>query len=98
MCIRDRSLSEFKSVRPSGLIAIGLGPDDELGWVHLTVDKQHIIIITEQGQALRFNNSLVRSMGRPAAGVKAINLRRGDRISGMVTVSEDGELLVVTAN
>ena len=96
--IKRVSLSEFKSVRPSGLIAIGLGPDDELGWVHLTVDKQHIIIITEQGQALRFNSSLVRSMGRPAAGVKAINLRRGDRISGMVTVTEDGELLVVTAN
>ena len=43
--IKRVALSEFKSVRPSGLIAIGLGPDDELGWVHLTVDKQHIIII-----------------------------------------------------
>jgi DNA gyrase subunit A len=96
--IKRVALSQFESVRPSGLIAIGLARDDELGWVHLTVDKQHIIIITEQGQALRFNSSLVRSMGRPAAGVKAINLRKGDCISGMVTVTEDGELLVVTAN
>ena len=96
--IKRVALSEFESVRPSGLIAIGLAPDDELGWVHLTVDKQHIVIITEQGQALRFNSSLVRSMGRPAAGVKAMNLRKGDHISGMVTVTDGGELLVVTAN
>ncbi len=96
--IKRVALSDFESVRPSGLIAIGLAPGDELGWVHLTVEKQHIIIITEQGQALRFNSSVVRSMGRPAAGVKAIKLRKGDRISGMVTVTEDGELLVVTAN
>ena len=96
--IKRVALSEFESVRPSGLIAIGLASDDELGWVHLTVDKQHIVIITEQGQALRFNSSLVRSMGRPAAGVNAINLRKGDHISGMVTVTDDGELLVVTAN
>ena len=92
------SLSQFESVRPSGLIAIKLASDDVLGWVHLTVEDQHIIIITEQGQALRFNSNLVRSMGRAAAGVKAINLRKGDRIAGVVSVTEGGELLVVTSN
>ena len=92
------SLSQFESVRPSGLIAIKLASDDVLGWVHLTVEDQHIIIITEQGQALRFNSNLVRSMGRAAAGVKAINLRKGDRIAGVVSVTEGGQLLVVTSN
>ncbi|MFL2650637.1 MAG: DNA gyrase subunit A [Anaerolineales bacterium] len=92
------SLSQFESVRPSGLIAIKLASDDVLGWVHLTVEDQHIIIITEHGQALRFNSNLVRSMGRAAAGVKAINLRKGDRIAGVVSVTEGGQLLVVTSN
>ena len=92
------ALSQFQSVRPSGLIAIKLASDDVLGWVHLTVEEQHIIIITEQGQALRFNSNLVRSMGRAAAGVKAINLRKGDRIAGVVSVTEGGQLLVVTSN
>lgn len=92
------SLSLFESVRPSGLVAINLANDDVLGWVHLTVEGQHVIIITEQGQALRFNSDLVRSMGRTAAGVKAINLRKDDRIAGVVTVTEGGQLLVVTSN
>ena len=92
------ALSQFDSVRPSGLVAIKLANDDVLGWVHLTVEEQHIIIITEQGQALRFNSNLVRSMGRAAAGVKAINLRKGDRIAGVVSVTEGGQLLVVTSN
>ena len=92
------ALSLFESVRPSGLVAINLASDDVLGWVHLTVEGQHVIIITEQGQALRFNSDLVRSMGRAAAGVKAINLRKGDRIAGVVSVTDDGQLLVVTSN
>tara|TARA_B100000029_G_scaffold159998_1_gene155773 strand:- start:9088 stop:11745 length:2658 start_codon:yes stop_codon:yes gene_type:complete len=92
------ALSQFEAVRPSGLVAIKLASDDVLGWVHLTVEEQHIIIITEQGQALRFNSNLVRSMGRAAAGVKAINLRKGDRIAGVVSVTEGGQLLVVTSN
>ncbi len=92
------SLSQFEAVRPSGLVAINLSSDDVLGWVHLTVEGQHIIIITEQGQALRFKSDLVRSMGRTAAGVKAINLRKGDRIAGVVSVTEGGQLLVVTSN
>ena len=92
------ALNLFESVRPSGLVAINLASDDVLGWVHLTVEGQHVIIITEQGQALRFNSDLVRSMGRAAAGVKAINLRKGDRIAGVVSVTDGGQLLVVTSN
>tara|TARA_A100001037_G_scaffold306828_1_gene356478 strand:+ start:17622 stop:20288 length:2667 start_codon:yes stop_codon:yes gene_type:complete len=92
------SLSRFESVRPSGLVAIKLADNDVLGWVHLTVEDQHIIIITEQGQALRFNSSLVRSMGRTAAGVKAIKLKKDDKIAGVVSVADEGQLLVITSN
>jgi DNA gyrase subunit A len=91
-------LSQFAAVRPSGLVAMGLGAGDRLGWVRLTSGKDEIIIITEFGQALRYHEKEVRPMGRPASGVKAINLRKGDYVTGMDVVDKKGELLVVTAN
>jgi DNA gyrase subunit A len=91
-------LSQFAAVRPSGLVAMGLGEGDLLGWVRLTSGKNEIIIITEFGQALRYHEKEVRPMGRPASGVKAINLRKGDYVTGMDVVDKKGELLVVTAN
>jgi len=89
-------LSEFASVRPSGLIAIGLLEGDSLGWVRLTKGDDEIIIVTEKGQALRFSETLVRPMGRPATGVTGINLRGKDRVVGMEVVEPGGDLLVVT--
>jgi DNA gyrase subunit A len=89
-------LSEFASVRPSGLIAIGLAEGDSLGWVRLTGGDDEIIIVTENGQALRFSETLVRPMGRPATGVNGINLRDNDRVIGMEVVEAGGDLLVVT--
>ncbi|MFN2233055.1 MAG: DNA gyrase C-terminal beta-propeller domain-containing protein, partial [Anaerolineales bacterium] len=89
-------LSEFASVRPSGLIAIGLAEGDSLGWVRLTQGNEEIIIITENGQALRFSENLVRPMGRPASGVIGIRLRGKDKVVGMEVVEPDGDLLIVT--
>jgi DNA gyrase subunit A len=89
-------LSEFSSVRPSGLIAMGLADGDSLGWVRLTQGNNEIMIITANGQALRFSESLVRPMGRPATGVTGINLRDDDQVIGMEVVEPNGDLLVVT--
>jgi DNA gyrase subunit A len=89
-------LSEFASVRPSGLIAITLEEEDELGWVRLTSGEDHVTLITEQGQALRFLEEQVRPMGRPAIGVIGIRLRKGDRVASMDVVEPGGDLLVVT--
>jgi DNA gyrase subunit A len=89
-------LSEFASVRPSGLIAMGLADGDSLGWVRLTKGEDEILIITERGQALRFSEKLVRPMGRPAAGVTGIKTRGDDKIIGMEVVEPEGDLLVVT--
>ena len=61
--IKRVNLEEFASVRPSGLIAMSLADDDELGWARLTSGNDEIIIVTEMGQALRFNEKLVRPMG-----------------------------------
>jgi DNA gyrase subunit A len=94
--IKRVMLSEFASVRPSGLIAMGLAEGDELGWVRPTRGEGEVIIITEMGQALRFSEENVRPMGRPASGVRGINLREGDQVVGMEIVEPGGELLVVT--
>jgi len=96
--VKRIALSEFASVRPSGLIAINLDKGDRLGWARLTRGKDDIILVTAQGQALRIVESEIRSMGRQAAGVTGIRLKKGDALAGMEVVEAGGELLVVTQN
>jgi DNA gyrase subunit A len=94
--VKRMSLSELSSVRPSGLIAIKLDEDDELGWVRLTDAEDEIILVTEQGKALRFSEQEVRSMGRTAAGVTGIRLAKGDYVASMEVVEPDGFLALLT--
>jgi DNA gyrase subunit A len=94
--VKRVALSEFASVRPSGLIGITLDKGDELGWVRLTRGDDEVILVTEQGQALRFSEKEVRSMGRAAGGVTGIGLSRGDKVASMEVVEPDGDLLVMT--
>jgi DNA gyrase subunit A len=95
--IKRVPLSEFASVRPSGMISITLGKGDELGWVRLTNGQNDIILVTEKGQALRFSEQAIRSMGRQAAGVTGIRLTRGDQLTSMEVVEQNGDLMIVTA-
>ena len=81
--IKRVRLEEFADVRPSGLIAITLDDDDSLGWVRASNGDQEIILVTEHGQSIRFHESDVRVMMRPAAGVNAIRLMDDDRVAGM---------------
>ncbi len=94
--IKRVKMEEFASVRPSGLIAMSLEEGDTLGWARLTTGKDEIIIVTERGQALRFSENKVRSMGRQAAGVNGIRIAKGDQVTSMDVVEKDGSLLVVT--
>ncbi len=94
--VKRVKLSEFASVRPSGLIAISLDEDDQLGWVCLTGGEDDIMFITRNGQALRFAESEVRAMGRQAMGVIGIRMRPGDQLTAMEVVEPNGDLLVVT--
>lgn len=94
--VKRVDLSEFESVRPSGLIAISLENGDQLGWVRLTDGSRHVLLVTEQGYTVRFAESEVRSMGRQASGVTGISLREGDRVASMDIVEEGGGLLLVT--
>ncbi len=98
--VKRTVLSEFEDVRPSGLIAIrlesGLSGQDELGWVRRTQGRQELIVVTEQGQALRFRESTVRPVGRNALGVYAIRLEPGDRVVSACIVDPKADLLTVT--
>jgi len=95
--IKRTDLSEFESVRPSGLIALNLEEGDELGWVKLTEGDDEVVIVTQDGQAIRFKESDVRPMGRAAGGVMGIKLADDDQVASMDVVDPDGDLLVVTA-
>jgi DNA gyrase subunit A len=94
--VKRVNLSEFESVRPSGLIAITLDEDDRLGWVCLTGGENEIMLVSRNGQALRFAESEIRPMGRQAMGVNGINLRKGDQVAAMEVIEPKGYLLVVT--
>ena len=94
--VKRVNLAEFESVRPAGLIAIGLKEGDRLGWVHLSSGSDEILIVTQRGYALRFQENEVRPMNRPAMGVIGIRLRPGDQVVGMEIVEPEGDLLVIT--
>ena len=95
--IKRVDLSAFINIRSSGLICMTLAEGDELSYVRLTVGNGEIMIITAQGQALRFKESLVRRMGRTASGVRAMRLKKqGDYIAGMEVVEAGAFLLIVT--
>ncbi len=94
--IKRVALAEFNGVRPSGLIAISLNDGDELGWVRLTRGRDDLILVTEQGLGLRFNEQDVRPMGRAAAGVIAIRLEEGDRLTIAEVVEPNGSLFLAS--
>ncbi len=99
--IKKVSRDEFSKVRKSGIIAINLKGDDELRWVKTSTGKDEIMLSTEDGQAIRFNETDVRAMGRLASGVTGIRLRKGDHVISMDIVNKEmegqgREVLVIT--
>ncbi len=94
--IKRTKVSEFRNTRKSGIIAINIDEDDELGFVRMTNGKQNIFIATRDGLAIQFKEENVRAMGRTARGVRAINMREGDRVIDMAIVDEDSRILTVT--
>ena len=95
--VKRVSLDEFNDVRPSGLVTMRLEEGDKLGWVRLANESQDLLVVTGQGQALRFEGDTVRPMGRSAAGVKAIRLAPSDHVASVCVVEdEDADLLFVT--
>ncbi|HOJ36881.1 MAG TPA: DNA gyrase subunit A [Ignavibacteriales bacterium] len=94
--IKKTELSDFKNVRKGGITAITLAEGDQLVEVKLTDGNNDLIIATNKGLAIRFNETQVRDMGRTAQGVRAIKLNNGDFVIGMVAIKTASTILVVT--
>lgn len=95
--IKKTTLEAYSNIRKNGINAININKGDALVDVRLTNGSQEILIGTHNGQAIRFNESLVREMGRTATGVRAINLAKGDYVIGLVAVQrQSATILVVT--
>ncbi len=101
--IKKVPLDKFSKVRRSGLIAIKLKSQDTLEWAKLSGGDDDIILISREGQAIRFKEKQLRPMGRNATGVRGIRLRKGDQVVGMDLViggraQPTEQLLTVMAN
>jgi len=84
--IKKVNLKDFESVRRSGLIAIKLKKGDALCKVRKTSGEDGIILVTKKGQSIRFKEKEIRPMGRSAAGVRGIRLKKGDEVIGMQVI------------
>lgn len=80
--IKRTPLEDFKNIRRTGIIAISLQKGDALRWVRPSLGSDEIIMVTKQGQSIRFKENQVRSMGRTAAGVRGIRLKSKDEVVG----------------
>ncbi len=96
--VKKTAVTEFANIRTNGLKAIGLKEDDQLINVALTNGHETIIIGTNKGYSVTFNEEKVRSMGRSAAGVRGIRLREDDYVVGMDILHPESEVLVITEN
>ena len=98
--VKKTPIKDYANIRTNGLIAIKLDDGDELRWIKRTTGKDDVIISTSAGQAVRFNESDARSMGRAARGVRGVRLRPNDSVVGMDIIGSDegSKLLVISQN
>ncbi len=94
--IKRTALSEYKNIRKSGLIAVGIDDGDEIVSVDITDGSKKIIIATRKGMSIKINETDARPMSRTAHGVRAINLREGDYVVGMGIERENSYVLTLT--
>jgi DNA gyrase subunit A len=87
--VKKTPLKDFSNVMSRGIIAIGIDKEDELVAANCTDGKQIIFLATHDGQAIRFDEDDVRSMGRPAYGVRGMDLSKGDYIVGMAVTPKE---------
>ena len=98
--IKRTCATDFENILSTGIIAADIETDDELVDVEVTDGTGDLVVATEQGMTIRFDESEVREMGRNARGVRAVDLGAEDYVAGMVATDADDErsLLTVTRN
>ncbi|NCU38445.1 DNA gyrase subunit A [Candidatus Saccharibacteria bacterium] len=93
--VKKTPVKDYANIRTNGLITINLDAGDELRWIKQTFGNNDVIISTSAGQAVRFNETECRPMGRAARGVRGVRLRPDDSVVGMDVVSSDDQTLLV---
>ncbi len=96
--VKKTKLNSFANIRKNGIIAISLRDKDELIGVRKTDNCKDIILVTEKGMSIRFDENDVRDMGRAAMGVKAIDLKKDDSVVAMELACDGESLLVISEN
>ena len=96
--VKRTALTQFVSVRNTGLLAMDVNEDDELVWVRLVTGETHAMFFTRRGMAIRFPLDTIRASGRTSGGVRAIRLTEDDEVVAMDLTQDDGFVLVVTTN
>jgi DNA gyrase subunit A len=99
--IKRTEMTNFSNIRSNGLIAFNIEEGDELGWVLKTNGNEDVMLITRQGQSIRFNETEARGRGRAAGGVKAVRFKEGnphDCVVGAAVARDSASLLVVGEN
>ena len=97
--VKKSPLRDFRNPISSGIIAVNLDADDQLIGAQLTDGSYDVILVSHNGNSIRFHESDVRSMGRRTRGVRGIRLGEEDFVVGMACASDENEsLLVVTEN
>lgn len=96
--IKKCELTEFNNPLSRGIIAIGLDDEDELLAARLTTGTEYVFLGSHEGMAVRFKEGGVRAMGRPARGVRAMNLAKGDYVVGVQIIGEDDLILSISEN
>lgn len=100
--VKKTNLSEFKNINVSGLKAIKLKENDDIIYVGLieNIDKEELLIATQEGYSIRFNCDEVRATGRDTMGVKGLTLREGDTVVSALLIKdiENSSILTITEN
>ena len=96
--VKKTALSDYRNINRNGIRALNIEDDDRLIQVRLTHTGDDVLMITAEGQAMRFNESQVRRMGRAATGVRGIRLAEGDQVRSFDIVDDSETLLIATAN
>ncbi|MBN1690751.1 MAG: DNA gyrase subunit A [Dehalococcoidia bacterium] len=94
--VKKTSLDNFKDVRRSGLIAMKLKPDEDLIGVDVVSDADKVMLVSRNGQAVKFAVGPLRNASRTSGGVRGINLNKGDVVVSMGTVRPNADLITVT--
>jgi len=96
--VKKTRLSDYRNYRRGGIVGIRIDDDDSLIGVKLTAGDDDILLVTRDGQSIRFHETELRDQGRATRGVKGISLKSADRVETIEVVDHDATLLVASGN